>query len=154
MNKNSLIALVVILIIAAGIGIFVSQKKQKNDSITTTSVPTLTIAPTKSTISTEAGKMTPSVSSAENQIVVEGSNFKFNPSTITVKKGQKTKIVFKNVQGMHDFRVDELDISSNVIKTGQEESVEFTADKAGTFEYYCSVGQHRQMGMKGTLTVE
>jgi plastocyanin len=28
------------------------------------------------------------------------------------------------------------------------------ADKKGTFEYYCSVGQHRALGMKGKLVVE
>ena len=32
--------------------------------------------------------------------------------------------------------------------------VQFIADKAGTFEYYCFVGNHRQMGMVGTLTVK
>jgi plastocyanin len=34
-----------------------------------------------------------------------------------------------------------------------EEVIEFTADKVGSFEYYCSVGSHRQMGMKGVLKV-
>ena len=32
--------------------------------------------------------------------------------------------------------------------------VEFTVDKTGTFEYYCSVGQHRANGMVGNLIVE
>ena len=35
-----------------------------------------------------------------------------------------------------------------------EEVLEFTADKAGSFEYYCSVGEHKAMGMVGTLKVE
>ena len=38
--------------------------------------------------------------------------------------------------------------------TGQIDEVEFVVDKAGTFEYYCSVGNHRQMGMVGKLIVE
>src|SRR3990167_9256749 len=38
--------------------------------------------------------------------------------------------------------------------TGQSASVEFTADKAGGFEYYCSVGTHRAMGMVGAFIVE
>ena len=33
-------------------------------------------------------------------------------------------------------------------------TAEFTADKVGSFEYYCSVGSHRSMGMKGVLKVE
>lgn len=88
------------------------------------------------------------------EIVVEGSNYKFVPNKITVKKGEKTRIVFKNTDGMHDFRVDELNISTAVIRSGEEDFVEFTADKAGQYEFYCSVDGHRQMGMKGTLVVE
>ena len=40
------------------------------------------------------------------------------------------------------------------INGGETDSIEFVADKVGTFEYYCSVGQHRSMGMVGKLTVE
>jgi plastocyanin len=32
--------------------------------------------------------------------------------------------------------------------------IEFVANKKGKFEYYCSVGEHRAMGMKGNLVVE
>ena len=31
---------------------------------------------------------------------------------------------------------------------------EHTFNQTGTFEYYCSVGNHRAMGMKGTLIVQ
>lgn len=55
---------------------------------------------------------------------------------------------------MHDFVVDELKIKTAVINNGQEDFVEFTADKAGTFEFYCSVGNHRAMGMVGKITVQ
>lgn len=33
-------------------------------------------------------------------------------------------------------------------------SVTFVADTLGTFEYYCSVGNHRAQGMVGNLVVE
>lgn len=88
------------------------------------------------------------------EIIVEGSNYKFAPDKITVKKGEKTRIVFKNTGGVHDFRVDELNIATAVIQGDKEDFVEFTADKTGEFEFYCSVDGHRQMGMKGTMTVE
>lgn len=88
------------------------------------------------------------------EITVEGSKFKFEPSTITVKKGQKVKLIFKNIEGIHDFRVDELGIATEVIEENEQESVEFTADKIGSFEFYCSVEEHRAMGMVGTLVVE
>jgi len=88
------------------------------------------------------------------EIVVQASNYKFSPTTITVKQGEKTRIVLKNSDGMHDFKVDELNIATAVIQGGQEDFVEFTADKPGQYEFYCSVGNHRQMGMKGKLIVQ
>lgn len=93
--------------------------------------------------------------STEARVInVKGSPFKFEPSEIKVKKGEKVKIVFMNEKGMHDWVNDEFDAKTKQIKDGQTDSVEFTADKTGTFEYYCSVGNHRQMGMVGNLIVE
>ena len=87
------------------------------------------------------------------EFTVEGGNFAFTPSTMTVKKGDTVRITFKNMEGFHDFVIDEFDVKTQQIQGGTEETVEFVADEAGTFEYYCSVGKHREMGMKGTLTV-
>jgi plastocyanin len=86
------------------------------------------------------------------EFTVEGKNFAFTPSLLSVKKGDTVKITFKNTGGFHDFVIDEFNVRTKQLQSG-EETVEFVADKAGQFEYYCSVGQHRAMGMKGTLTV-
>lgn len=91
---------------------------------------------------------------AVKEFTVIGSSYLFDPSTITVNHGDKVKITFKNSGGMHDWRIDELGVATKKIKAGEEEVLEFTADKAGTFEYYCSVGEHRAKGMKGTLIVQ
>jgi plastocyanin len=96
----------------------------------------------------------PSAIQAEQTFTVTGANFSFDPKTMTVKKGDKVKVVFKNAEGFHDWNLDEFNAHTKKIKANEEDTVEFVADKTGTFEYYCSVGQHRQMGMKGTLTVE
>jgi plastocyanin/polyisoprenoid-binding protein YceI len=88
------------------------------------------------------------------EITVSGSNFTFAPSAFTVKKGQKVRLTFKNTGGNHDFVIDELGVSTKLLKDGEEQVVEFTPDKTGSFEFYCSVGKHREMGMKGMITVE
>lgn len=88
------------------------------------------------------------------EFVVTGDNFSFTPSTITAKKGDRVRIVFKNIQGFHDFKLDEFGAITPKIQENQDAVVEFLADKEGTFEYYCSVGKHREMGMKGTLVVK
>jgi plastocyanin len=85
---------------------------------------------------------------------ISGSNFAFDKKTIEVSKGDTVKITFKNSSGKHDWKIDEFNASTKILGSGEEETVEFVADKAGSFEYYCSVGSHRQMGMVGTLTVK
>lgn len=85
---------------------------------------------------------------------VVGENFAFSPSTMTVKKGDTVQVTFVNSDGFHDFVIDEFDgAKSTRIKSGEQETITFVADTVGTFTYYCSVGEHRAMGMKGTLTV-
>ena len=86
-------------------------------------------------------------------INVTGENFKFMPTTITVKKGQTVKINFESTAGFHDFVVDEFNTKTTQVNTGGTTSVEFVADQVGTFEYYCSVGQHRANGMVGKFVV-
>ena len=91
--------------------------------------------------------------------IIDGANFKFkindveNPEII-VNEGDKVRIEFTSSEGFHDFVLDEFDARTEKINTGGASSVEFTADKKGTFEYYCSVGQHRANGMKGNFIVE
>ena len=84
---------------------------------------------------------------------VKGKNFSFTPGTLTVNKGEKVRITFTDESGSHDFVVDGYNVRTKVLQTGQSETIEFIADKSGSFEYYCSVGSHRSMGMKGTLIV-
>lgn len=90
---------------------------------------------------------------AVQMFTVTGSNFAFSPNTMTVKQGDVVQVTFKNGDGFHDFVIDELGVNSGRIKDGEEATVTFTASKVGSFEYYCSVGEHRAMGMVGTLTV-
>lgn len=85
---------------------------------------------------------------------VSGANFRFDPVTITVKKGDQVKIIFESLDMQHDLDIDEFDVNSPVIPAGESSEIEFTADQVGQFEYYCSVAQHRANGMAGTLIVE
>jgi plastocyanin len=87
-------------------------------------------------------------------VALSAENFAFSQTEIRVKKGETVRVTLTNNEGMHDFVIDEFDTRTKVLQAGQSETVEFVADQVGTFEYYCSVGQHRQMGMKGSLIVE
>lgn len=88
------------------------------------------------------------------EFTVTGDNFSFSPKTLNVNKGDTVKITFKNVEGFHDLKIDEFKVATKQLQANKEEVVTFVADKSGSFEYYCSVGTHRQMGMWGTLIVK
>jgi len=85
---------------------------------------------------------------------ISGKNFEFSQTEIRVKKGDTVRINFTSTEGLHDWEVDEFNAETAQVQTGQSSSVEFVADQAGEFEYYCSVGSHRAKGMVGKLIVE
>lgn len=87
------------------------------------------------------------------QGIIEASNFKFEPDAISVNEGDTVAITIKNTQGIHDFVIDELNVKSKTLKEGESEEITFVASKKGTFQFYSSVGQHRVMGMVGTIVV-
>lgn len=85
---------------------------------------------------------------------ITGRNFEFSESEMRVSLGDTVRINFTSESGFHDWTVDEFDAKTSRVSGGGSTSVEFVADRVGSFEYYCSVGSHRQLGMVGTLIVE
>jgi plastocyanin len=72
-----------------------------------------------------------------------------------VNRGDTVRVTFINERGTHDWSIDEFALAGTaVLQEGEQETIEFIADQAGEFEYYCSVGNHRELGMVGTLIVE
>lgn len=158
MNKNLIIGIIVILIIAGASWFFfngqnrqISPNEEIKESTTEQSGESATVSPSPQ-------EMTNSTDSAagksSKEFTITGSNFKFDIPEIKVNKGDNVKIIFKNIEGFHNFVIDEFKVATNQVKGPSEEIVTFTADQSGTFEYYCAVGNHRAMGMKGKLIVE
>ena len=87
-------------------------------------------------------------------VTLEAKSFSFSQKEIRVKKGDKVKITLVNKDGFHDWAVDGFNAKTKQLQVGQSDTIEFVADKTSTFEYYCSVGQHRANGMVGKLIVE
>ncbi len=83
-----------------------------------------------------------------------GRNFAFSQNDIRVKKGDTVKIKFTRTEGFHDWVLNEFNAATTQAGAGNTSEVQFVADKTGTFEFYCSVGAHRSLGMKGKLIVE
>jgi cytochrome c oxidase subunit 2 len=89
-----------------------------------------------------------------HEITMTAKNYEFDPGVITVKKGEKVRLVVTATDRKHGIKIEGYDIDQ-VLNTGDPTTIEFTADKAGTFEFkcsvYCGMG-HRKM--KGKLIVE
>ena len=109
---------------------------------------------TGSTLPSASAKESVIDARALKEFAVTAKNFSFSETEIRVKKGDFVRINFKSADGFHDWVVDAFDAKTNRVATGGSTSIDFVADKAGTFEFYCSVGNHRQMGMVGKLIVE
>lgn len=75
---------------------------------------------------------------------------------IVVNVGDRVRIIYESVGGMpHDFVIDEIEgARTQIWSPGEGETIEFVANVAGEFEYYCSVGSHRANGMVGRFIVQ
>jgi nitrite reductase (NO-forming) len=74
-----------------------------------------------------------------------------------VEPGASLRIVMVNGDGIpHDLVIDELKARTTIVsqKGGQDELVVEALSGEGTYDYYCSVPGHRQLGMEGKLVVE
>ncbi|MFH1427163.1 MAG: plastocyanin/azurin family copper-binding protein [Patescibacteria group bacterium] len=102
----------------------------------------------------EEGAIIPEGREVIREFNISGENFSFSKNEITVNKGDIVRILFASTGGTHAWVIDEFNASTKVINSGESDMVEFKADNAGIFEYYCSVANHRQLGMVGKLIVE
>ena len=77
-----------------------------------------------------------------------------NPELV-VNQGDTVKItVINGDPTLHDLKIDEFGVDTGqLITIDQTVTVEFVADQAGEFTYYCSVPGHREIGMKGLVRV-
>ncbi len=97
----------------------------------------------------------------EFKIIIDHSGG-YSPNKITVDKGDTVKISAVSNQPFHEhgITIDAYNINKVVLKGSADspEVIEFTADKAGTFEIYCKTCETGPLGahpwLKGTLEVK
>lgn len=147
-------AVVALVVIGGGIFAFTANKnatKTAGETEMKAEMSPTQAAPTAG----DAMTASPSTTMGDEQtITMEAGAFYFKPAVITAKKGQKVKIVFNSKDMVHNFNVDELGVKGPTVKSGDTSTFEFTPEKTGTFEYYCSIGQHRAKGQVGKITIE
>lgn len=145
MNKKIIIPIVVVGIIAIAIIIVTNNKSSVTE-------PTLT----NTGVSDQKAENIAPVKEFTMTSFVEFIDGKpkpqFSLKEIVVNKGDLVRLKITVTSGRHDFKLDEFGIFADT-PLNQETVVEFTADKAGEFIYYCNQPGHRANGQWGTLKI-
>ena len=85
---------------------------------------------------------------------VTASRFQFDPATITVTEGDRVRLRLHSMDRDHAFAIKAFRVKALIPRAGEAITVEFVADRAGSFDFtcaeYCGTGHAR---MKGRMVV-
>lgn len=134
-----------ILVAVLAAGFFLTRKPETTKTTSGMPVPEATNVEEKKVV--EEGEI--------REIEVSGDEYSYSPSMVSVKRGDKVRIVFTNNGNLpHNLVIDELDVSTKTIAGGKSDTINFTAESDADLEFYCSIGTHRAQGMEGILKIE
>ena len=133
-----LLALAALALFAAGCG---------DDDDETTTSPTTTEETTGATGATgEDG------GGAAGASTITMTEYSFDPSEESVKQGDTIDVV-NDGSLPHNLTVEGTDLATSDLDGGQNEELTVDLDP-GDYEFICTIGDHADQGMTGTLTVE
>ena len=149
--RTSAYAAIGLIALAMGVAGCGSSKKDKSTASTPASTPAAS-TPATSTPATS----TPATGGAgASALTIGEKEYKLNPSSATAKAGSVTIDVKNDGQIPHN-----LTIEGNGIKETKTANLEPGSGgkltvtlKPGKYEMYCSIDGHKDLGMKGTITV-
>jgi uncharacterized cupredoxin-like copper-binding protein len=94
---------------------------------------------------------------AGGKVDISETDFKLNPSDPTVGAGQVTFNVSNDGQTTHSLEVEgpngEQELEPE-LEPGQSGTMTVDLSTPGTYEMYCPVDGHKEMGMEGEITVK
>jgi plastocyanin len=161
MKNTPLIVAVVAILLIAGIGLAVVMNHKSSAPASTTSAsPTpeaMQMSPTDAMPQSKGMEATGSQNMDNTKVTQDAgtatetkvsiSGFKFDPVTLTVKKG--TKVTWTNMDSVgHNVVASDKSFSSETLQKGDSFSHVF--DKTGTFAYVCTFHPN----MKATVIVQ
>ena len=107
----------------------------------------------------------------DGALTVRAFEWGFQPEAIALRLGEPVRVVLKNEGGtlhnwkVEEFAADDVDAQSTGplsgsagqlfvgAEAGRRGTLTFTPQESGAFTFYCTIRDHRQLGMEGTLTV-
>lgn len=119
-----------------------------------------------------AGPTPTPVAPRDGQLSVTASEWSFEPASIVLPQGEEITITLRNEgEIIHNLKVDDLTVdvhaqnSSGGFEADEDEvlvgadsenvgTITFVALEPGEYSFYCTIANHRQLGMEGMLVVE
>ena len=93
---------------------------------------------------------------AGGSVTLTATDFKFNPSDPTVKSGDVSFTMKNDGQTAHSLEIEDVNGQDKELEgdvsPGQNGTLKVNLPP-GKYEFYCPVGNHRDMGMEGEITV-
>jgi cytochrome c oxidase subunit 2 len=73
------------------------------------------------------------------EVNVEGSNYEIKVSPVEIKAGEKVKLTFTTKEGVHGYAIKNADVKADSVVSGSSKSIEWTPEKPGEYEVYCTL---------------
>jgi plastocyanin len=151
-NKSMKLGIIVLAIVILAVAVYLAMSK-KNVATNVTNETVIQETPAITGSGVNESTVSPTGATVKN-IVVEGSEYSYNPSLINLAVGDTVSLTFKNVGTLpHNLMIKELGVATKTVAPGASDVVEFTVNQTGTFAFYCSIGTHRAQGMEGKMVV-
>lgn len=87
---------------------------------------------------------------------LEATEFEFSPAEVTVERGEHEFQIVNRGEVEHALEIHTPggEVETERVAPGESATVTANLSETGTYELYCPVGDHRQRGMEGRVTVE
>ena len=154
MEKKASIFIIAILVLVVLIGGFFLFSGGFNSSSSSSSNNVQGIVAAEKNNSQDTGSASESSTPEIKEFNVIAKKWDFSPSTITVNEGDTVILNVESIDVTHGFVISEFGVSER-LEPGKTTTVEFIADKKGTYTFFCNVYCGRgHSSMRGTLIVE
>lgn len=96
-------------------------------------------------------------SSGSITLTLEGTDIKWDKSTLNATAGQDVTITMNNKgQLQHDLVVGlpSGEVTTKAVDAGKTGKLTFKAPAAGSYDYWCTIPGHKEAGMVGKLVIK
>lgn len=88
-------------------------------------------------------------------VEIRATEFSFEPAEIDMDKGETVRLKLVNAGSLsHNIHLAGATVKTETVQSGASDTIQFTAEKGGTVQFFCNVPGHKQAGMTGQIAIE